>query len=155
MTHLRRFRTNKIYVLLEWIILTGYEYSINPCLLVFRFFNMGARLTRSDFQWVYSDEPHTTRRREMLRMLIYFFLNRTKYIFFFYFRKISSNKTTNGPWLAYRCSSYCHCINTTSNGHCSTRSSMEICLAFHLCYKWYSKSFSFNQFSRKYGTIII
>lgn len=28
---------------------------------------MGARLTRSDFQWVYSDEPHTTRRREMLR----------------------------------------------------------------------------------------
>jgi sphingolipid delta-4 desaturase len=28
---------------------------------------MGARLSRSDFQWVYSDEPHTTRRREMLQ----------------------------------------------------------------------------------------
>lgn len=28
---------------------------------------MGARLSRSDFQWVYNDEPHTTRRREMLR----------------------------------------------------------------------------------------
>ena len=28
---------------------------------------MGARLTRSDFHWDYSDEPHTTRRREMLR----------------------------------------------------------------------------------------
>lgn len=29
--------------------------------------SMGARLARSDFQWVYNDEPHTTRRREMLR----------------------------------------------------------------------------------------
>ncbi|CAF3321179.1 unnamed protein product [Rotaria socialis] len=28
---------------------------------------MGHRLSRSDFHWVYSDEPHTTRRREMLQ----------------------------------------------------------------------------------------
>jgi hypothetical protein len=57
---------------------------------------MGARLTRSDFQWVYSDEPHTTRRREMLRMLIYFFKSK-KYIYSsFYFRKIPANKTING-----------------------------------------------------------
>jgi hypothetical protein len=38
-------------------------------LIIFSDSIMGARLSRSDFQWVYTDEPHTTRRREMLRML--------------------------------------------------------------------------------------
>ncbi len=43
---------------------------------------MGARLTRSDFQWVYSDEPHTTRRREMLRMFIYLSKEKKKFLLF-------------------------------------------------------------------------
>ena len=56
---------------------------------------MGARLTRSDFQWVYSDEPHTTRRREMLRK---FDLRlEQKNVFSFSFRKIPTNKTIDGP----------------------------------------------------------
>ena len=57
---------------------------------------MGARLARSDFQWVYSDEPHTTRRREMLRKfdLCLFLSINEKAIFIF--RKISTDQTTNG-----------------------------------------------------------
>ena len=58
---------------------------------------MGARLTRSDFQWVYSDEPHTTRRREMLRMLITkLFSEKTKHGLHFILEKYPQIKQLMG-----------------------------------------------------------
>jgi hypothetical protein len=56
---------------------------------------MGARLSRSDFQWVYSDEPHTTRRREMLRMY-QLLIDQFERFFSFDNRKISCNQKIDG-----------------------------------------------------------
>ena len=76
MTHLRRFEANKNLLPCQWIIfamaINIYIYFFmkiisNDFQLLFQIIIMGARLSRSDFQWVYTDEPHTTRRREMLR----------------------------------------------------------------------------------------
>ena len=95
---------------------------------------MGARLTRSDFQWVYTDEPHTSRRRQMLRT--YTPMNAVHVegnsSVFLRRRKIPSNQATDGLRLAHRSSSRHHRSRADHHGRARSRSLVEVRLAVDL-----------------------